>query len=196
MNNRSETVAQRNIVEMTALQPSTCWKGKNSTKGNVLQRGVSGRPKRNTVTAHWGHKSRSGRKLISSLGIPPNVTALGMKLKRLYKAHGGSENGLKQNNYVYLATVAGKVSYVGITNNPEARQTEHGDRFHLHVLNPNNPLSRIEVRGIEQFNINQGMSQNIAASIATKHTYYQLAVDYGREFMKWAMETNKHLNGI
>ena len=88
---------------------------------------------------------------------------------------------------MYIATVAGRAAYVGITNSPDDRQAEHGARFHLHVLNRGHPLTRIEVRGIEQFGINAGAPQNIAQSISQRHPYYDDAVAFGQAFFRWAV---------
>jgi predicted GIY-YIG superfamily endonuclease len=92
-------------------------------------------------------------------------------------------------NYVYLATTEGEASYVGITDNPAARQHEHGLRHHLHVLNRNSPMTRIEVRAIEQSYIHAARrnprNQNIANSIAAHHPYYGAAMRFGRAFLGW-----------
>lgn len=86
----------------------------------------------------------------------------------------------------------GGTSYVGITNNPEARQHEHGERHHLRVLNRDHPLSRIEVRGVEQAVINRTRraprNQNIANSIAVGKPYYVTAVAFGRAFIAWVID--------
>ena len=85
----------------------------------------------------------------------------------------------------------GEASYVGITNDPAARQLEHGGRHHIRVLNRFHPLTRIEVRAIEQFVIDltraSWRNQNITNSIAADKPYFKTARRFGAAFADWIL---------
>lgn len=161
-------------------------------RDNPLQMVPAGRrrqPQRDAALRQWGDISMGGRLRYPARQIPLHVLALGQRLQLEYRHAGGGNSGLRGGNYVYIATSRGRGTYVGITSDPSRRQLGHGDRFHLHVLNRSHPLTRIEVRGIEQFCINLGRSstlnQNIAESISITHQYYSTAIRFGREFYAW-----------
>lgn len=163
-------------------------------QSGVVQRAAGRRrqPQRRAARRQWGDISMSGRRRTRRTVIPIHIRDRGNRLRALYRRHEGDVSGLRTNNYVYVGTSRGRGTYVGITNDPGSRQEGHGERFHLQVLNPNEPLSRIEVRGIEQHLINRGrrstQNQNIANSIAAAHPYYPDAVAFGREFWDWIRE--------
>lgn len=151
------------------------------------------RPQRLASTHQWGNRSRFGRSLYSSRSIPLHVLELGVRLRAAYRRAEENDRGLRGGNYIYAATSRGAITYIGITNDPDARQVEHGDRFHLHVLNRSHALSRIEVRGIEQAGIDltrgSAANQNIAESISRARPYYAAAVRFGGAFWEWASAT-------
>ena len=75
--------------------------------------------------------------------------------------------------------------YVGISNDVDRRQREHGDKFALSTLTTQ-PVTRGEARAIEQAEIaaNRGKFQNVRNSISPNHSYYQQAVDWGTAWLR------------
>ena len=150
---------------------------------------------RTSKTRQWGDRSMKGRPRYAAVGIPLHVTEKGIKLRKETKAAGDEVGGIS--NYVYVGTSRGEGTYVGITNGPQRRQESHAARFHLHILNRGRPLSRIEVRGIEQWLILLGKhsirNQNVANSISADKPYYKTAMKFGEAFWEWARSTNRDL---
>jgi hypothetical protein len=152
------------------------------------------REQRRAARRQRGPRSRYGRSLRPAAQVPLNVLQLGNQLRVEYRRAG--RNPGSATHFVYFATSVGRVVYVGITNDVQGRQAQHGDRFHLHQLNRRG-FTRIEVRAIEQAGINRyrrdPRSQNIAESIAARHRYYAAALRFGRAFVQWAMSVSPHL---
>src|ERR1043165_856361 len=144
-------------------------------------------PVRAAARAQWGDRSRFGRARTPTFRIPLDVEALGMQLRAEYRRATGTISTI--GHYVYAGMTHGEVSYIGITNDPAARQFEHGDRHHIRVLNRHRPLTRIEVRAIEQYVIDltrySARNQNIANSIAAHHPYFATARRFGQAFFDW-----------
>jgi predicted GIY-YIG superfamily endonuclease len=142
---------------------------------------------RTAARRQWGDTSMRGRRRYPAMFIPLEIRELGNRLRQAYRRAEGSDS--RGANYIYLATTRGEASYVGITNNPDARQAQHGERHHLHILNRYQPLTRIEVRAIEQTVIDMtrrsARNQNIAESISSKHDYYRDAMRFGEAFISW-----------
>lgn len=190
---------EADVMGVKALQMKPLMKKKevnfSSNAPNRITQ-LSGRPQRLSARRQYGDRSRYGRLRFSSASLPSSIRGLGLVLRRQYRRHHGRTAG-SLSHYVYIGTQRGVGIYVGITNNPPRRQHGHGARFHLHVLNRGNPLSRIEVRGIEQALINMGrgsmLNQNIAESISAIHPYYDTAVRFGERFWNWARRTNRDL---
>lgn len=163
--------------------------------GGIVQRARYRPPQRAAARRQWGDISTRGRQRTLRTTIPLDIRERGNRLRQRYRSAGGNPSGLRINNYVYIATSRGQGTYVGITNDPRGRQHGHGERFHLHILNPAQPLSRIEVRGIEQYLINLGrgssQNQNIANSIAAAQPYYAAAVGFGHAFYNWIMTQHR-----
>jgi hypothetical protein len=163
--------------------------------GGIVQMAPYRPPQRAAARRQWGDISMRGRQRTLRTTIPLDIRERGNRLRQRYRSAGGNPSGLRINNYVYIATSRGQGTYVGITNDPRGRQHGHGERFHLHILNPAQPLSRIEVRGIEQYLINLGRgssrNQNIANSIAATQPYYAAAVAFGHAFYNWIMTQHR-----
>ena len=144
-------------------------------------------PQRTAARRQWGDISMRGRSRYHATSIPLDVRELGNRLRQAYRRVEGHDSTGR--NYIYLATTRGEASYVGITNDPDARQAQHGERHHLHILNRHQPLTRIEVRAIEQTVINiarhSDRNQNIAESISAAHNYYADAIRFGSAFISW-----------
>ncbi|NTW40781.1 MAG: hypothetical protein HGA44_13015 [Cellulomonadaceae bacterium] len=87
--------------------------------------------------------------------------------------------------HVYVGIKNMKTTYVGITNNVARRAAQHGTRFDLlRVLN-RTPLTRGEVRAIEQAMIARNPHfTNIRNSIKPTHDYYRQAVTWGNQWLK------------
>lgn len=89
-----------------------------------------------------------------------------------------------QDSKVYLGYKDGKPAYVGITNNPQRRAVEHGEKLDsLKVLNANG-LTRNQTRGIEQV-IKEANPQftNKINSIDPARNIYGPATDFGKSWM-------------
>lgn len=85
---------------------------------------------------------------------------------------------------VYSGVRNGEPVYVGITNNVARRQVEHGERF---VVDPitTSPVTRGEARAIEQaVKVQNPGFENIRNSINPKHSWYDDAVNWGRQWLK------------
>lgn len=144
------------------------------------------RTQRKANRDQWGERSLSGRKITKTYRMSITVEMALNKLNQLYYSDTGKVS--RGGNYVYVGHSRGRGVYVGISTNPKKRQGQHSSRFHLHTLNPHDPITRIGVRGLEQYLIEEGRrrrgNQNIANSIARHHTYYNAAITFGRRFVK------------
>jgi hypothetical protein len=91
----------------------------------------------------------------------------------------------------YALSKAGKVVYVGITNNLARRAVEHGSRFSIQAIPKLMRLSREDARAVEQALIylhglqrNGGTLLNRINSISTKNPIHNEAVSRGFEILR------------
>ena len=89
------------------------------------------------------------------------------------------------NTRVYLGIKDGKPNYVGITNNIERRQSQHGFRFDYLQEITNEPLTRRQARAIEQVMIEKNHRfSNKINSISPKQNWYNDAKVWGTSWLK------------
>jgi hypothetical protein len=146
-------------------------------------------PQRTGAATQWGARTVTGTHHFGNPVLPIHVESLGNALNAAYRRATGQAS--RGGNYVYFGMTQQGASYIGITNDPVARQHQHGLRHHLMVLNRRYPMTRIQVRAIEQAFINRGRTmprnQNIANSIAGSQPYYPLAIRFGNAFAVWIL---------
>ena len=91
----------------------------------------------------------------------------------------------KADTRVYLGIKNGKPNYVGITNDIERRQNQHGDRFDYLQEITSEPLTRRQARSIEQVLIeNNSQFSNKINSISPKRNWYNDAKVWGSAWLK------------
>ena len=87
------------------------------------------------------------------------------------------------NTFVYLGVRDGEPVYVGITNDIQRRQGEHGDRFVIEPIN-NKPITRGQGRAIEQYLIEQNPQfENVRNSISPLRSWYQSALKFAQQYL-------------
>ena len=93
--------------------------------------------------------------------------------------------GQGKNTHVYVGVKDGKVIYVGIAKNVDARAIQHGSRFDELIPLTAKPLNRGEARSIEQaLIVNNPHFRNEINSIAKDRVLYKDAVSFGEKWLK------------
>jgi len=86
---------------------------------------------------------------------------------------------------VYLGIKNGKPVYAGMTKDLACRAKDHGDRFDSILSLTGSPVTRDQARAIEQALINGNPQfQNKINSISPGRSWYQEALDFGKQWLK------------
>jgi RHS repeat-associated protein len=113
------------------------------------------------------------------------IDPLGLKCKQpTFKQWLKKKAAKGKDTHVYVAKRNGKVVYVGIAKDIEARAPQHGDRFDELVPLTTKPLNRGEARAIEQAIIhNNPKFENAINSISDQRALYNDAVKHGEKWL-------------